>query len=354
MRKDGVRTASINYKADVTLYATKDSIPMLLESAMGGGMIASNANITETGDSGTDLSSWSLLGVKPHFNTDTSNKLYVNLLDETPGAGQARIDIYSDASQTSLVARGSGSDTTTISLVAQNSSGLSGSVALGTVSSSNSGITLTIGKLTGSWGGNINAYFTFAYFDGSNTHILADCNVDKIEFTSAENEAVMMNVSILGTSLQTTSTLLTANVLDFSSYAHKDVTLTRDPSSSNTNLVVKEMNWSIERPTDPNIANAAKPQAHVREGWTQVRGKIVADYADQTYGLITKGLATTYEKLQLDYTYGSDTMNVDFENVKYERVNIPGFESPTVNDVDYEFRADYDGTTDPAVISVDL
>jgi len=96
--------------------------------------------VFELGDTASSTSLWTLAGVKIGTNTDEDGFLYVRITDESPGAGQATVNVYKAAggSGGDLVATGSGANGATISLTASNSSGLTGTVKLGTVGASES------------------------------------------------------------------------------------------------------------------------------------------------------------------------------------------------------------------------
>jgi len=78
------------------------------------------------------LGTWSLAGVKLGVNTDDAGILYGKLLDNNPGAGQAKVELYSDSARAVKVAEGSAADGAVITLAEVSSSGLTGSVTLGT------------------------------------------------------------------------------------------------------------------------------------------------------------------------------------------------------------------------------
>jgi hypothetical protein len=82
----------------------------------------------------------SLTGVKIGVNTDEDGILYVRITDESPGAGQATVDVYKAAGggAGNKVATGSAADLGTITLAQANSSGISGSVTIPTVTASES------------------------------------------------------------------------------------------------------------------------------------------------------------------------------------------------------------------------
>ena len=79
------------------------------------------------------LGTWSLSGVRLNVNTDHQGVLYGKLLDENPGAGQAKVELYTDSARTVKVAEGSAVDGFAITLAAVNNSGLTGSVKIGTI-----------------------------------------------------------------------------------------------------------------------------------------------------------------------------------------------------------------------------
>jgi hypothetical protein len=92
------------------------------------------AQVIEDGDTTTELSSWTYRNDQvPLIGTDTDEdaKMYFTISDETPGAGQARIQIYKDSGKSNEVLRGTGSDGGTVNFLIQNSSfgGYTGTVA---------------------------------------------------------------------------------------------------------------------------------------------------------------------------------------------------------------------------------
>jgi hypothetical protein len=98
--------------------------------------------VYETYDNNNFLSAWTFSGAKRGVNTSEDGRLYITLTDETPGAGQARTQVYMDSAKTQLVAQGDAADGATATLAAQNNSGLTGTVKLGTVTATDSDIVL--------------------------------------------------------------------------------------------------------------------------------------------------------------------------------------------------------------------
>lgn len=98
----------------------------------------SSCRIYEENDTASSTSDWSLSGVELGTNTDSNGVLFVRISDETPGSGQATVDLYkaTGGSSGNKVATGSGADGSTITLSEENSSGITGSVKLGTITAS--------------------------------------------------------------------------------------------------------------------------------------------------------------------------------------------------------------------------
>lgn len=100
--------------------------------------------VYELNDSNSYLSQWSLLGAQRGINCTEDGRLYVKITDETPGANQARIQLYMDAGQTLLVAQGDAANGAVATLAAQNNSGLTGFVTLATITTSPTNIVLLL------------------------------------------------------------------------------------------------------------------------------------------------------------------------------------------------------------------
>lgn len=96
--------------------------------------------ILEINDTLASTSEWTLSGVKIGTNTNEDGILYVRITDETPGAGQATVDLYkaTGGGGGDKVATGSGANGATIALAAANSSGLTGTVKLAAIGASES------------------------------------------------------------------------------------------------------------------------------------------------------------------------------------------------------------------------
>ena len=96
--------------------------------------------VVEYNDTASSTSAWVLAGVVIGTNTDENGKLFVRITDESPGAGQATVDVYkaTGGGAGNKVATGSAANGATATLAAANSSGVTGTVLLGTVGASES------------------------------------------------------------------------------------------------------------------------------------------------------------------------------------------------------------------------
>ncbi len=106
--------------------------------------VLSEIRALELNEGADVLSLWTFVGAERGNNTSEGGRLFVNLNDETPGAGQAQVQVYSDSAKTALVAQGDAADGATVTLAEQNNSGLTGTVLLGTVAASDTDIVLLI------------------------------------------------------------------------------------------------------------------------------------------------------------------------------------------------------------------
>lgn len=121
--------------------------------------------VVEINDTAASTSAWALSGVVIGTNTDENGLLYVRITDESPGAGQATVNLYktTGGGGGDLVATGSAANGATVTLAASNSSGLTGSLTLGTVGASESNDLHRL-QVFPDWGLRANALF-----DGSET-----------------------------------------------------------------------------------------------------------------------------------------------------------------------------------------
>lgn len=94
--------------------------------------------VKEENDVNAFTSGWVLSGVKFGTNTDENGVVFVRIQNNTPGAGQATISLYTAVGASGLVAQGVVTYPATCTLTQQNASGLSGTVVVGTVTASES------------------------------------------------------------------------------------------------------------------------------------------------------------------------------------------------------------------------
>lgn len=96
--------------------------------------------VVEQNDTAASTSAWALSGVVIGTNTDEDGLIYVRITDESPGAGQATVNLYktTGGGGGDKVATGSAANGAVVTLTASNSSGLTGTVTLGTVGASES------------------------------------------------------------------------------------------------------------------------------------------------------------------------------------------------------------------------
>lgn len=109
-----------------------------------GRFLGSNIKVLELNEGANVVSAWTFVGAIRGVNCGEGGRLFINLNDETPGAAQAQIQVYSDSAKTALVAQGDSGDGTTVTLAEQNNSGLSGTALLGTVGASDTDIVLLL------------------------------------------------------------------------------------------------------------------------------------------------------------------------------------------------------------------
>lgn len=96
--------------------------------------------VFEINDTLASTSAWTLAGVVIGTNTNEDGQLFVRITDESPGAGQATVNLYktTGGGGGDLVATGSAANGAVATLTASNSSGLTGTVTIGTVGASES------------------------------------------------------------------------------------------------------------------------------------------------------------------------------------------------------------------------
>jgi hypothetical protein len=123
------QTAWTNLMREFLQYIRFWRIAQALQFRMQKGRIT----VYELNDTTSKMSQWTFVGAKRGINCTEDGQLYITVTDETPGAGQARTQVYMDSGKTLLVAQGDAADGATATLAAQNNSGLTGTVKLGTI-----------------------------------------------------------------------------------------------------------------------------------------------------------------------------------------------------------------------------
>lgn len=104
-----------------------------IANAMAFRFMKGRIQVYELNDTTDKMSQWTFVGAKRGINCSEDGRLWITVTDETPGAGQARTQVYMDSAKTQLVAQGDAADGATATLAAQNNSGLTGTVKLATI-----------------------------------------------------------------------------------------------------------------------------------------------------------------------------------------------------------------------------
>lgn len=135
-RFDGVRDIVQKFTKELKIWGGSLQLLPFFESVRGGEPTVANADLTETGDAGAQLSAYSLVGVRPYHNTkkytvvDPTIKLFWKI---TAAVFPTDIEVYREAAMAApdLVAKATAvAGPGVATLVAQNSSGLSGTVTI--------------------------------------------------------------------------------------------------------------------------------------------------------------------------------------------------------------------------------
>lgn len=152
--------------------------------------------IVEELDANASTSLWTLAGVNIGTNTDEDGVLSVRITDESPGAGQATVNLYkaTGGGGGDLVATGSAANGAVATLAASNSSGLTGTVKLGTVGASESNDAHKL-RVFPDWPARFNSTL-----DGSETDH-AECLQANLSACSAVASALEATIAILVSAL---------------------------------------------------------------------------------------------------------------------------------------------------------
>jgi len=351
-RKEGVAEAAKEPMADLTFHPTKAILSLFLESLTDKSTVI-DANLTEAGDNLSQLSSWTLNGVRPLFNTDSTFKIHVTLTDN--GGASTTIQLYSDAAKSNLIAEVTATTSTgTKVLVEKNNSGLTGTVDLDVFpSTTDSDITLTINKIQFPWQKTISNFFTFDLETGQERFRLTDCWVSKLEFNSVEKELLEAVATVQAKDLTVLATSFAGSKpSDFTTYGHWDLTVTDNGQSKD--LAVREFSTIIENTFEMFVGNSNRPQKIIKDAWTLLTGSLTARYSDEMRVILDRALAVTFANLVAKWTAGGKILEVKINNPVFQPSDIPGFSAPTFDAFVGAFEAFFDGTLDPYEVSLEL
>lgn len=320
-------------KASVEVLGTPKVLPFLWEYATGGQPIATlaNSDLSESGDTGNDLSAWSFTGVRPGFNTSSDWKLYVKLTDESPGAGQALVQVYSDSGRTALVASGSANNSSTVTLAEQNSSGLSGTVALATPSSSNlTGIVLTLTQVRPQWEAPLSRFFTLWRDHGSSKGIekLTGCAIEKLTRMSEELGVVKYRIEILAREYDfdsgsggTFTPALASGDLEYQ--VHGTTVLTSDVDSGAVAQHALKAEVEVENDLEQVVANDVVVSAILKKGTKRFGVKWTQKLSDESQVVTGRGISDSYESVRIRDAYATRYATLLFDKVKTVEPQFP-------------------------------
>lgn len=364
--KDTITKAATRPKARFKLLASPKLAAFFLGLALGGGNAASTAasDITEANDGGTALSTWVLAGVRPGFNTDSAWKIYVTLTDETPGAGEARVSLYSDAARTALVAQGSAANNNTVTLAEQNNSGLSGTVALAAPSATDSDIELTLVSVRPQVSASTGAYITCWRDHGSGAGLerAIDCVVAKLTRSSEETGSVTYDVDLVGSTYlfdSGTGGTFTAGLAtaDKEYYLHGTAAWKSDVDSGNVTEHALRTTLEIENDIDVVLANSITPTAIYKRGVKMCRVQITQRLTSEAQAIVMRGLAMTFESIRLTDTYGARDCDILADRALVREPKFPNTTGEGWGDVENTFEIVEETATSPTApltIVVDL
>lgn len=365
--KDTITKSATRPKARFKLLASPKLAAFFLGLVLGGGNAASLAasDLTEAGDTGSDLSAWVLTGVRPGFNTSSDWKLYVKLTDESPGAGQALVQVYSDSARTALVASGSGANSTTVTLAEQNNSGLSGTVALATPAASNlASIVLTLVSVRPQVSASTGAYVTAWRDHGSGAGLerMIDCVVAKLTRASEEAGSVTYDIDLVGSTYlfdSGTGGTFTAGLAtaDKEYYLHGTAAWKSDVDSGNVTEHALRTTLEIENDIDVVLANSLTATAIYKRGVKMCRAQISQRLTSEAQAIVMRGLAMTYESIRLTDTYAGRDCDILADRALVREPKFSNTTGEAWGDVEHTFEIVEETATSPTApltIVVDL
>lgn len=364
--KDTITISATRPTAKFSLLASPKLAAFLLGLALGGGNAASTAasDISEANDGGNVVGTWVLAGVRPGFNTDSSWKIYVTVTDETPGAGQATVSLYSDSGRTAKVAEGSGANSTTVTLAESNNSGLSGTVALAAPASTDSDIELTLASVRPQVSSSTGAYFTAWRDHGSGGALekIHDCVISKLTRTSEEAGPVLYEVEVVG-STYTLATgsggTLTAGLAsaDKEYYLHGTLVAKSDVDSGNVTEHAIKAVLELENDIDAVLANASTATAIYKRGVTMCRITLAQRLTSEAQAIVARGIAGTFESVRLTDVYGARECDILADKALSREPKFSNTSGTEWGDVEHVFEVVEEtaaSPTAPLTIVVDL
>lgn len=344
-------------KVKLDLFGSPKLAAMLWALALGGGNAASSAasDLTEAGDTGSDLSAWVFSGVRPGFNTSSDWKLYVKLTDENPTAGSALVQVYSDSGRTALVASGSHANNGTVTLAEANNSGLSGTVALAAPSASNlSSIVLTLVSVRPQISSGVGAYFTVWRDHGSGKGLerVIDCAVAKFTRKSAEKGPVTYGLEVVGSTYSFDANAggtLTAGLSDADKeyYLHGVYSLETDVDSGDVSQHAMSAEFELENDLDVVMANSATATAIYKKAVKSCRLSVRQKLTDEAQVIALRGLADTYESVRFVDTFGGRDCTVLFDKVKSLDPKLPNTTGDGWDEIEHRFQVFEETATSP-------
>jgi hypothetical protein len=356
--KDTHQRVAKRPKASLEVLASPKVLPFIWEYALAGQPQATLANgdVTETGDSAGDLSAWVLNGVRPGFNTDSLNRIYAKLEDETPSAGQARVSLYSDAARTQLAAQGSAANGNTVTLAEQNQSGLSGTVALAAPAASNlAGIFLTVVQVRPQESGVLSRFLTMWRDHGPSTGLerLQDCAIEKLMRSSDEAGVVRYKLDIVAAdySFDTGAggTFVPGLAIADKEYqVHGTMTFHSDVDGANLSQHALKLEMGIENDLEVVLANAATASAIYKRSVKAYPITCTQKLTAEAQAIAVRGLTDTWESIRIVDQYAARTATFLWDKVKSVEPAFPKTGEDGWDDVEHKFQAVEETAGSPA------
>ncbi|HVY60913.1 MAG TPA: hypothetical protein VHF22_04635 [Planctomycetota bacterium] len=336
-------------KATVEFLGTPKALPFAWEYTLGGQTLATQADgdVTKAGDTDAALSAFVLNGVRPGFNTSADFKLYAKYEGETPGAGSARVSLYSDAARTQLVAQGSGLYTATVALAAQNGSGLSGSIALASVTASNlAGIVLAVVSVRPQESGVLSRWFSLwrDHGPGAALERLTGCAVAKLTRTSEQLGAVRYKLELVAQDYHLDTAgggTLTPGLAaaDLQYQLHGTLTLHTDTGGANVAQNVLKLEFAVENDLEVIVANATEASAILKKGVKSYPLTFTQKLSDEAQVVLARGVADSYDAVTFVDAYAAKTATFVLPKVKDASPRFPSTKEEAWDEVEHRMIA---------------